>query len=69
MVNDEVVLTLFHGLDARRQGEFVQLMRLANARSRCASWQADESPKPRQRLTLVPNCGPTPPARRSRSKG
>lgn len=37
MLSDESVLTLFRGLDERRQGEFVQLMRLANARPPCVS--------------------------------
>ena len=54
MICDESILTLFHGLDARRQGEFVQLMRLANARSACAIRPVGENPKPRPRLTLVP---------------
>lgn len=65
---------LAEGLFTQVERELLQAFRNTDARGKrsilfCAKGQAEDWPAQRPNLTLVPNCGPNPPAKRGKPKG
>lgn len=65
---------LAEGLFTQVEWELLRAFRKTDARGKrsilfCAEGQAEDWPAQRPNITLVPNCGPKPPATRGKSKG